>query len=154
MFGQLLVLTASLVGLAASSGCASARPYISSNLDDPIEVSHSEVHELTYVRAYDDGDDLVIYGRVNHMHRFCPSEGHVDLVLIRQDGEVLERVSIPIVDRGTRRRGWFGAAFRARLTGHAAERASLRLAVHDERCFRQETFDCGSNRSLETSRDL
>ncbi|MCP4646808.1 MAG: hypothetical protein GY852_03615 [bacterium] len=120
-------------------------PYINKDVDAGIELVSSESHEFSYVRAYNDGDEFVLYGKVDHLHTYCLTEGHVDLTIQNAAGVELESTSLPIVKKGNRRKGWSGAHFRARLSQALPEGAKLKLMFHDPECFTGATFDCGRN---------
>jgi len=128
-----LFVTATCFALGV--GCASSTPYVMSSIESEISVRNSKVNEFSFVRVYDDRDELVIYGKVEPHYSYCRSSPLVELSIEQEDGAVLEHVCIPIVNRGTRRRGWFGASFRARLPCHESRRAKIQLSFRDSRCF-------------------
>ncbi len=126
-------------------GCASRQPFAVHDPLSPVALESSPYHEFTYVRVYERNGELVVYGKVRHEHEFCENEGHVDLVMEGSDGTRV--ASLPLRNQSARQRGWYGAAFRARLNVGAAPDV-VRLAFHDDGCHAGGTYDCGDNRAL------
>ena len=138
----LLILSILSLSLLPVSPLMATTPYINKDIDVGMELVSSECHEFSYVRAYNDGDEFVLYGKVNHHHTHCVSEGHVEVVMLNKSGEALKSISLLIVDRGNRRKGWSGAHFRIRLSEKIQPEITLRLAFHDPECFTVDAFDC------------
>ena len=145
-----LTITAVISCLLTVPSVMAKTPYINKDVDVGIEMVPSEFHEFLSVRAYNDGHEFVLYGKVDHLHNYCLTEGHVDLAIFNAAGEELKSTSLPIVDRGNRRKGWSGAHFRIRLSQKLAEGAKVRLGFHDPECFTGATFDCGRNIAVQS----
>ncbi len=122
------------VVLVIASGCATSSPYIYNSLDAEIEVEQSQANEFTYLRAYEHRGELVIYGDVEPRGEPCCAPPIVELSIERSEGDTVQRVCIPVVDRGSYRRGWYGASFRARLQGYGREPCRIRFSIRDEAC--------------------
>jgi len=133
-----------IFSLLPVSALMATTPYISKDVDVGMELVPSECHEFSYVRAYNDGDEFVLYGKVDHRHTHCVTEGHVEATVLNAAGEKLKSMSLPIVKRGNRRKGWSGAHFRVRLSQKLSEGTTLRLAFDDPECFTGDSFDCGN----------
>jgi len=95
----------------------------------------SRAHSFELVRVYQDAGEWVIYGRVHHWHDACYPAAHVDLALLDLHQQIVVRHSLPLVHRGTHRRGWYGAAFRTRIPGHLQPSDTIRVAFHDDACL-------------------
>lgn len=143
------ILILRLVGAAtlavALGGCATVRPYMYSDLETPIAVTGSEYHRISYVRAYEDDGELVVYGKVEHSHGYCPTEGHVDLAMTDRYGKTVQAESLPLRVGSPKQHGWYGASFRTKFKGAPAVDSRLSLAIHDAGCRAGATFDCGEN---------
>lgn len=146
---HMLAMSAVVIAL---SGCASTRPYVYSGLKTPITVRDSEFHRVTYVRAYERGGELVVYGKLEHDHGYCSTEGHVDLAITDGQGRGIQAASLPLRAGSLKQHGWFGASFRARLRVTPPADSQLLLAVHDAGCWVGETFDCGENVAVTAAR--
>lgn len=132
-----------LLGVA----CVEVRPYINANPSIGVKTSDSRAHAFEYVKIAQDGDELVVYGKVAHRHDICESDGHVDLAIIAPGGSVAYATSLPLT-RGSRVHGWHGAAFRTRVAFRLAPEHVVRLAFHGERCSGGEVVD-GNHRDVD-----
>jgi len=143
------LMTLAILGLAVAagvSGCSSG-PYISKNIKNPVKLTPSPTHGFESITIEQQRGRLTVYGRLEHRHTFCLTEGHVDLALTSAQGGTTFQASVPIVYRGYKRRGWYSASFRARLPLRVAPNTIVRVAVHDPSCFKGDTFNCGANRA-------
>jgi len=148
------VVGATLTGLALSlAGCATTTPYIDSRLDAPIEVRQSPMNELTSLRAYENDGEIVIYGKVEPHYRFCRAAPLVEVAVDREGEVEPERLCIPIVDRGSYRRGWYSASFRARLP-NASQARRLEVSFHDDECYSTQGVDPRELNRRESANDL
>lgn len=131
------------------NGCATmnAKPYVSNDTERQIETSPSDYHRFEYVRLENDKSEIVLYGKVAHVHAYCEREAHVDLVSIDKNGTVLFNKSLALRKQSHRVRGWHGAAFRARINRADIGDGTLVLAFHDADCYRDMTYDCGGNQA-------
>jgi len=133
--------------VSVAFGCVSAVPHVNNRSKLPVALTPSNNHQFSEVVVTTDEErgELVLFGRVRHLHDPCKEEGHVDLTVEDAQGSVWHAASIPIVERGGRR-GWYGASFRARIPGVLPNPGQLRLAFDDASCT--ALFDCGNNRAL------
>lgn len=133
-------------GVVASVGCATTVPYVSNEVGALITTTPSRFHEFTYVRAYEDDGELVLYGKLRHTHDFCEQEGHVDLAIDDVNNAFTFTASLPLRQQSRKRQGWYGAGFRTRVALDAPARF-IRLVFHDPGCHTGPSFDCGSNQA-------
>ena len=136
------IIWLSLVILSlVSIGCGTTQPYVSNELSSELILDQSDYHKFTYIRSYEDKGELVVYGKVRHLHDFCEKEGHVELVSVDDGGQVVYTASLPLLQQSKKRRGWYGAGFRTRVA-LPTQGKSLRLAFHDEGCYSGFSYDC------------
>lgn len=109
------ILPGLLAVVMASAGCATTTPYISNDLNAQIAATPSPFHEFTYVRAYEDQGELVVYGKLRHNHVACEREGHVDLAVEDAHQNTVYAASLPMRRQSNKRHGWYGAGFRTRV---------------------------------------
>ena len=144
---NLSILAATLLASAFCS-CVASQPYVNTNIANPVELRDSPAHAFTYVNVTEDDGQLVVFGKVRHHHVACASAAHVDLAAIGTDGRATHQISIPMQRRNSRARGWYGAAFRARLPLRIPPDQVIRLAFHDQQCVATQTYDCRENQAL------
>ncbi|MHC4529770.1 MAG: hypothetical protein ACYS29_18010, partial [Planctomycetota bacterium] len=104
---------------------------------------------------YQDGDSLVVYGKVKRGPDLCcdDARGHVDIAVLDSDGAVLETVSTYYRPRNIPKSRTRSSSFKTRLpivppqgaTIHAAYHKSAEYAVFTEG---QKTFQCLYNMAL------
>jgi len=147
--------TLSMVGITvlacAFPGCATTAPYLNTDLPEPLELNDTPFHQFSSVTAYEDDGELVLYGKAQHSHTFCKTEGHVDVAGIDAQGQVVYTASLPLKGRSSRKGGWYRADFRTRIEGSALRGTTVRLAFHDVECVSGFAFDCGENQAGEAS---
>ncbi len=142
---HLLLSSMVLFGLAGilAGGCASTGPYVSSNVSNPVTTHASECQQFEYVRVEQKGEQLTLYGKLDSNDHACQRRGHVQVTVSDAEGNALERFCLSIVDRGQRRRGWFGAAFRTRIPYTLPPGAAVELSICDDVCRDpDQPFDC------------
>jgi len=138
----LLLFSPAIVVMTA---CATTSGYVYKNVDTPVVLSPSDAHDFEYVRVDQSGDELTVYGKVRHEHTYCETEGHVDIAVVASDDQAAFVGSMPIVRGPSKRPGWYGAAFRAKLPVVLSDDNRILLAFHDPACITGPTFDCGQN---------
>jgi hypothetical protein len=148
-----------LLGSAlALSGCATvnAKPYVSNDTTRQIKTSPTELHRFKYVHIEEDEDEneIVLYGKIEHMHAFCEKEAHIDLASVDAQGNVQFKRSLAIRKQSQRVRGWHGAAFRARIDSTDIGNGTLVLAFHDVKCHKDLTFDCSGNQAKAKANEI
>ena len=89
--GIILVIAAIFV-----SGCATSNTNYTNEASVLFERMSSEDVFISEVHAYEDGDELVIYGKVKRAVDNCcdPARGRVDIAVVAPDGLVLDVVSV------------------------------------------------------------
>jgi hypothetical protein len=55
------------------------------NVQNVVRLERSATHDFRYVNVTDDDGELVVYGKIEHSHIACKSEGHVDLAVVNGD---------------------------------------------------------------------
>lgn len=139
-----LKLTAFLLFLIITSLPAKQIDVVKKNIAN-LNILPSETHELYETKALQDGAELVVYGKVKKLRGFCLSPGHVDLTITDSGGKTLHKSSLPYIDRGSRRKGWYGAGFRVRLPITVPEGSTINLAFHGPQCHSGNSFECENN---------
>jgi hypothetical protein len=104
---------------------------VEKNVDMEVDLVPSDAHAFTYVRAYRDDGDLVLYGKLEHNHGTDCPEGHVDVSFLNDKGKTVGSAYIPIVNRGNHRKGWRGAHFRVRMEPPNQQTETLRILLHE-----------------------
>ena len=132
-------------GAALLAGCSTPGPYVNSSVHNPVDLQASAAHQFDQVRVYEDDGELVVHGRVHHSHSHCSPAAHVDLSILDSSQQPVVVRSLPLIDRGQRRRGWAGAAFRTRIADHPQPGETIRLAFHDDGCRPSDHYDCRKN---------
>ncbi len=112
------------------------------------DVLVSEVH------AYEDGDAIVVYGKVKRTASNCcgAARGHLDIVIIRPDGSVLDAVSLAYSPRNIPKVRTRSARFSTRLPYTIPAGAILRLAYHNDHNVVEvgrNAFVCRHNAALD-----
>jgi len=117
------------------AGCGPKAAYISADPGIRVELGGTEYHAFDYVKAENQPDAFVLYGKTHRMNCCCDDvEGHVHVEIFRPDGILASEADLPIIDRGTARKGWRGASFRGRLPIQVREGSRIRLSISDPHC--------------------
>jgi len=124
-----------MFAILASTGCAATGTYIHNETPLQISIDAGPRHELGYLRTYLDGGELVVYGRLEHLHPPCYGAEGVELTVTDGNGvrRLLQGVPVRRVV-SLKLHGWYGASFRARLVPPPSQGAQISLAVRDEAC--------------------
>lgn len=132
---KLIVLITSM-GLTLS-GCATYRTQ--STAEERVSLDYSPAYsvvlassgsvKVSRARAYQDGNEFVVSGRVKRMHRI-QLPGHVDLAVCAPDGTPLVQETIRIQGLRSNRKGVLNLPFRHRLAMVPPEGARIRLQYH------------------------
>jgi len=140
MFGAAVVAV-------ALGGCATTLPYVYNDSKLDVSVAESEFHRVTYVRAYEEDGELVVYGKVEHSHGYCARDEHVDVAIKDARGQDVLAGSLPLKrTTSPKQHGWYGASFRTKLKATPASGSRILLVVHDSGCTTVDgSFDCGEN---------
>ncbi|MBN2529964.1 MAG: hypothetical protein JXR76_26475 [Deltaproteobacteria bacterium] len=110
------------------SGCAASQSYVASDVGS-IDIQNTTAHQFIYVRAYEEDNQLVIYGKIHHNHQ-GPHTGEAVLLQGIDDktGAETFRNSITLRPQSNRLRGWYGAGFRARIEMRALKQGKLAVS--------------------------
>jgi len=106
-----------------------------------VDVFVSEVH------SYEDGDTLVVYGKVKRTAANCCDavRGHLDMVVVRPDGSVLDALSLVYSPRNIPKVRTRSSRFTTRLPYTVPAGTTLRIAYHNDRNVVEvsgDTFVC------------
>lgn len=111
MFWAVILLTGVFV-----TGCASAK----TNLEETGQITIERVPTKgTYVseaNVYQDGDELVITGKVKNKHTHNRREGYVEIKILDPDGKVIESVNSQYFPRNIRKKGKRESSFTVKLS--------------------------------------
>lgn len=96
---QTIYRVAATVLVAATilvAGCATNDPAYVNEASVLVECVPSEDAHISDVHVYEDGDELVIYGKVKRAANNCCDavRGHVDIGVVSRDGLVLDVISV------------------------------------------------------------
>lgn len=141
LFASLFALASTLPLVVA---CATTKPYILNDTTLAVSAVSSATHTFDYVRLYAERGELVLYGKVTHRHEASLREPQVDAAITDAAGRAVAQFSLNLVERGKRRRGWYGASFRARLPRVSVPTHSVSLAFHEA----EASPGCGQNAAL------
>jgi len=122
-----------LLAIALSgSGCATTTPYVYNESTLNVKLEESPFHRVTYLRAYVDDGELVVYGKVEHREGHCAQKEHVDLSIRNDRGEDVRTEELPLKQSTSpKQHGWYGAAFRTRIEHAPVCGSSVVVVVHD-----------------------
>jgi len=121
-----------------------------------VAVSHENLPlediQVFNVDCRQDGEELVVSGRVRRSCNFCCDDvrGHVDLVLLDAEGAVLGSASAFYRPRSIPKSGSRYSSFSTRLKMTLPEGAVIRTAYHEypESAEGVKTFQCQGNRAI------
>ena len=134
--------------IIVSPGCAHHRVDLVKSITAKLEVVPTvRTHRIEHVFAFQEGPDLIVYGKLKKVGGFCLTPGWIDMAVV-SEGKVLYKAGLPYIKRGKRRPGWYGANFRVRVPMRVPKGAAIRLALHGDSCHLGETFDVADNRAV------
>ncbi|UCC97503.1 MAG: hypothetical protein JSW66_16875 [Phycisphaerales bacterium] len=115
------------------SGCATSPLRLKGEAPVLLEHVPSEDVHISEAHAYEDGDTLVIYGKVKRAAANCceTARGHVDIAAVGPDGLVLDTVSVQYSPRNIPKVRSRASRFAARLPYAVPAGVTLRIAYHD-----------------------
>ena len=144
-----LFLTYLLIGL---SGCMSIKLNSVDGLNLYIERIKSNRLTFRNVRVIQSGDGVVVAGNIKRRKNSVgTSGGHIDMALLNNEGEVIQKVSTFYTPRRFSRRSLFTPSFKVRFSGMPIEASVVRVAYHNSKKIENSidlSFDCGNNRAL------
>ena len=123
-----LVITAVFV-----SGCATSNVNYTNEASVLFERMRSEDVLISDVHAYEDGDELVIYGKVKRAADNCcdSARGHVDIAIVAPDGMVTEVINVSYSPRNIPKVRSRTSRFMTRLPYTLPEDITLRITYHN-----------------------
>ena len=132
--------TSSVVGIVLTMvvmsvlGCATNRISHTNQLSVPFELVSSEDAHISKAYAYEDGDGLVVSGKVKRSIQNCcdSTRGHVDIVVLGLEGDVLDVTSTLYSPRNIPKARSRTSRFVVRLPNKLPEGATIRLAYHSD----------------------
>ncbi|MDX9709872.1 MAG: hypothetical protein RBT64_10000 [Trichloromonas sp.] len=125
LFLPLLVLT--LSACAAPNGLSSAKA--DAVREYPTLALPGGSVSISAARAYGQGEDLTISGRLKRLHQL-PIPGHMDLLVCAPDGTRLAREQIRVAGLASKRRGLLELPFRTHLPLTPPAGAVIHLRYH------------------------
>ena len=126
--GVILVIAAVVI-----SGCATSNVNYSNEALVLFERMPSEDVLISDVHAYEDGDELVIYGKVKRAADNCcdAARGHVDIAIVAPDGLVIDVINVLYSPRNIPKVRSRTSRFMTRLPYTLPEDITLRITYHD-----------------------
>ena len=131
-FYYINILIGLLVGSTIMFGCSSSKINLVKRGTVTVErlPSKSNVY-IAGVFVYQEGDELVVSGKVKPRHSHLPTSGHVDIAILSLKGEVIGKASTSYTPRIIRRKSARrGSRFTARFSVIPSRASRIRLAYH------------------------
>ncbi|MBW1852732.1 MAG: hypothetical protein JRJ15_15185 [Deltaproteobacteria bacterium] len=145
----LYVLIVVSVSMAVCA-CASKRVNLLKDGTIKLERVPSRGYYISSVYVNQNGDELVITGRVKRRSRAGSGSGHVDIAVVSADGDVLEQISTLYKPRIilTRKMHTRESYFEARLPTIPPMGSKVRVAYHRDSKPDSKTFSCDENMAV------
>ncbi len=117
---------------AIFSGCSAGNAGYSNELPVSFERMPEKNVSISDVHAYEDGNTLVILGKIKRSAGNCcdTTKGHIDIALVAGDGMVLDLISVPYSPRNIPKAGTRSSHFTARLPYTLPQDVHFRLRYH------------------------
>lgn len=136
-----------VIGMALV-GCVSSRVNLVDENIVAVERVDSEMNCIYSPHVFQNGDQLVISGRVK-----CPNfrgfnGGHIDIAILNGEGEILESLSTFHYPRNIPRKGGRESRFHINLPLTPPEGTVVRLAFHKTRICPDGAFQCDDNAAI------
>jgi len=144
-FLRLLIGMSLTFGFVLISGCATSNLNYTDEASVVFECTPSEVVLIKNVRAFENGGELVIVGKVKRTAKNCCDavRGHLDLALIAPDGFALEAGSFLYSPRNIPKVRSRSSHFKAVLPYIVPEDFVLRITYHSGRELAISTTNAG-----------
>ena len=115
------------------SGCATSNVNYTNEASVLFERMPSEDVLISDVHAYEDGDELVIYGKVKRAADNCcdAARGHVDIAIVAPDGLVIDVINVLYSPRNIPKVRSRTSRFMTRLPYTPGEDITLRITYHN-----------------------
>ena len=136
------------------SGCAHRQKNLVTKKGVTIETVHSERVRISHVAVSEDGNELVITGKVYRRNRSISGSGHVDVTILDSADNVIEKGGAPYTPTtlpktpGARRHR--GSRFEVRLPSVLPAGSRVQVAYHATVKPESNGLDC--ERSVSTGR--
>jgi hypothetical protein len=148
--GEILACYAILVVIVGILGCGSNRSNLAESGSIHVKEVPSEGKSILGVRIYEDGDRLLITGKVRGLGSFTSRRGHIDIAVIGPDGEILEQSSAPILPRTLVRRqtrNMLRSHFGTQMRDVPPSRSTIHIAYHGN-IFPIIELRCSENKAV------
>ena len=139
-----------LLGLAMTgmflSGCAPKHKNLITPKGVSIEAVHSERIHISNLAVSEDGNELVITGKMHRRNQSISGLGHVDVTILDPAGNVIERCDVPYIPTtlpktpGARKHR--GARFEVCFFRVLSAGSKIRVAYHATTKFGRNVPDC------------
>jgi len=135
------------------SGCASIDIHQKPDASVLFEQTPSADVFVSEVHSYEDGDSLVVYGKLKRTATNCCNavRGHLDMAVVGPDGSVLDAVSFFYSPRNIPKARTRSARFVTRLPYTVPDGTTLRIAYHNDHDVVKvdgNTFVCRNSAAL------
>ena len=147
-----------LLGFATTgmflAGCAPKHKNLITQKGVSIEAVHSAQTHISDMAVSEDGNELVITGKVHRRNRSISGSGHVDVTILDSAGNVIEKGGVPYTPTtlpktpGARKHR--GSRFEVRLPGVLPAGSKVQVAYHATIKPGSNGLDC--ERSVSTGR--
>lgn len=126
-----LIIMLTLTGCATQRTATTTEPKVSLDYSPEYAAVLTAKTSVTVsqARAYQDGDEFVISGRVKRPHKI-QLPGHVDLAICAPDGKLLVQRTTRIPGLASKRKGVLELPFHFRVGIVPPEGANIRLQYH------------------------
>ena len=155
--GFLLLLTCFAVATAYISGCSFNRSRLVKMGDLFIETIPSSRAFLSDITARQEGDELVISGKVSRRNTSFSGAGHVDMAVVSPGGLVIATANVPytpkILPKTPGARKHRASHFEARLQCVPPEWTVIRIGYHAKAASDDPTLDHEDNVALPEDHD-
>ncbi len=152
-----LFLTCFVVATAYISGCSSYRSHLVKMGDLFIETIPSSWVYLSDITAKQEGDELVISGKVSRRNTSFSGAGHVDVAVVSPGGLVIDTANVPytpkILPKTPGARKHRASCFEARLRCIPPEWTVIRIAYHGKAASDDPMLDHEDNIALPEDHD-
>ncbi len=137
------------------TGCATSNVNYTNEASVLFERVPSEDVVISEVHSYENGDELVIYGRVKRGYQNCcdSARGHVDIALLAPDGFVIDAFSTLYSPHNIPKVRSRSSRFEVRRPYLPPDGLIIRMAYHgdleaaDSAAYAGGVFDCGQNKA-------
>lgn len=137
------------------SGCAPKHINLITKKGVSIEAIHSAGAHISDMAVSEDGNELIITGKVYRRNRSISGSGHVDVTILDPAGNVIEKGSVPYTPKtlpktpGARKHR--GSRFEVRLPRVLPAGSKVQVTYHATIKPESNGFDCERSVSAPTS---